>query len=68
MPASTIAPTRDHAIRIVELLSHGLVAGLGKPEPGKMCVEAAVCFALGLPHGGQPTVRRNKSSQIQNRP
>ena len=32
----------------------GLSAGLGTPEPGKMCVEAAVCYALGLPHSDNP--------------
>src|SRR5262249_36589829 len=32
----------------------GLVSGVGQPIPGKMCVEAAVCFALGLPHGDEP--------------
>lgn len=47
-------PTIDHARKIVDLLSHGLVKGLGKPEPGKMCVEAAVCYALGLPHSDNP--------------
>lgn len=47
-------PTKEHAEKIKELLKHGLVAGIGEPEPGKMCVEAAVCFALGLPHGDNP--------------
>jgi hypothetical protein len=27
---------------------------MGKPVPGQMCVEAAVNFALGAPHGDQP--------------
>jgi hypothetical protein len=49
------APTREHAAKIIELLQHGLVEGVGKPEPGKMCVEAAVCYALGEPHGDTPT-------------
>jgi hypothetical protein len=48
-------PTREHAAKIIELLRHGLVEGVGKPEPGKMCVEAAVCYALGEPHGDTPT-------------
>jgi hypothetical protein len=47
-------PTKQHAEKILSLLSHGLVAGLGTPEPGKMCVEAAVCCALGLPHSDEP--------------
>ena len=50
----TVKPTKKHARKIVELLSHGLVSGLGRPEPGQMCVEAAVCYALGLPHDDDP--------------
>jgi hypothetical protein len=50
--------TRQHAERIVGLLEHGLVSGVGVPEPGKMCVEALVCFALGLPHGDDPAASR----------
>jgi hypothetical protein len=46
--------TRAHAETIVELLGHGLVKGLGVQERGKMCVEAAVCYALGLPHSDDP--------------
>lgn len=49
-----IKPTRAHARKILSLLSHGLVKGQGDPEPGKMCVEAAVCFAMGLPHSDEP--------------
>lgn len=49
-----IKPTKSHALKIIDLLKHGLVNGLGKPEPGKMCVEAAVCYAMGLPHGDNP--------------
>jgi hypothetical protein len=50
----TVKPTKKHARKIVELLSHGLVSGLGIQKPGEMCVEAAVCYALGLPHGDDP--------------
>ena len=46
--------TEVHAKRILELLSHGLVSGLGTPEPGKMCIEAVVNHALGRPHGDDP--------------
>lgn len=49
-----IIPTKDHARKILELISHGLVREIGNPVPGQMCVEAAVCFALGLPHGDNP--------------
>jgi len=46
--------TVEQAQRVLEIVDHGLVCGVGAPEPGKMCVEAAVCFALGLPHGDDP--------------
>lgn len=41
--------------KLTEIFSHGIVAGLGEPEPGKMCIEAAVCFALGEPHSDKPS-------------
>src|SRR5437867_3929861 len=43
-----------HAEKILDLLSHGLVAGLGRQQPGQMCVEAVICCALDLPHGDDP--------------
>ena len=46
--------TKKHARKISELVSHGLVKGLGNPIPGQMCVEAVVCFALNLPHNDNP--------------
>ena len=46
--------TKKIAQKVLEIVSKGLVKGLGKQEEGKMCVEAAVCFALGLPHGDKP--------------
>jgi len=42
------------AKRILELCEYGLVCGVGTPEPGKMCVEALVKFAMGEPHGDNP--------------
>ncbi len=42
------------AEKVLATVRQGLVGGLGSPEPGKMCVEAAVCFALGLPHNDDP--------------
>ena len=47
--------TKAQAQRVLEVVDAGLVKGLGEPVPGKMCVEAAVCFALGLKHGDEPT-------------
>lgn len=42
------------ARKVLEVVDAGLVTGLGEPEPGKMCVEAAVNYAMGAPHGDQP--------------
>ena len=40
--------------KLLAVVDAGLVNGVGKPIPGQMCVEAAVCYALGLPHGDDP--------------
>jgi hypothetical protein len=42
------------ARKVLSTVDAGLVSGVGKPVPGQMCVEAAVCYALGLPHGDDP--------------
>jgi hypothetical protein len=39
---------------VLKTVDQGLVSGLGLPKPGSMCVEAAVCYALGLPHNDDP--------------
>ena len=41
--------------RLTTAITPGLVSGLGQPEPGQMCVEAAICWALGESHGDRPT-------------
>lgn len=46
--------TKSIARKVLATVNVGLCRGQGKPEPGKMCVEAAVCYALGLPHGDKP--------------
>jgi hypothetical protein len=46
--------TREIARRVVETVDAGLTHGIGQPVPGQMCVEAAVCYALGMPHGDNP--------------
>jgi len=46
--------THEIAAKVLETVDAGLMAGLGRPTPGEMCVEAAVCYALGLPHGDDP--------------
>jgi hypothetical protein len=47
--------TVDVAKKVLEVVDAGLCNGVGTPEPGKMCVEAAVCYALGEPHGDNPS-------------
>jgi hypothetical protein len=42
------------ARKLVKVLAKGLTFGLGEQKPGAMCVEAAVCYAMGLPHGDDP--------------
>lgn len=44
----------DQARKILEVVDAGLCSGLGEPVLGQMCVEAAVCYALGQPHGDEP--------------
>jgi len=46
--------TQKIAKKVLETVDAGLLRGIGEPEPGRMCVEAAVCYALGLPHGDHP--------------
>ena len=57
--------TQKHVDKLNKLLDEGLCRLVGKPVPGGMCVEAAVCYALDLPHGDDPgcvlqSVRRLK--------
>lgn len=42
------------AKKVLDTVDAGLSNGLGTPVPGQMCVEAAVCYALGLEHGDDP--------------
>lgn len=42
------------ARKVLQTIDAGLVYGIGNPVPGQMCVEAAVCYALDLPHGDDP--------------
>jgi hypothetical protein len=51
---TTLTLTKSHARKVLSVVDAGLCSGKGVPEPGKMCVEAAVCFALGLPHSDDP--------------
>lgn len=47
--------TETVARKVLEVVDAGLCSGVGVPEPGKMCVEAAVCYAMGMSHGDEPT-------------
>lgn len=47
--------TETVARKVVDTVRAGLTNGKGQPVPGQMCVEAAVCFAMGLPHSDKPT-------------
>lgn len=47
--------TEGIVTNLLGVVDAGLVYGVGKPKPGKMCVEAAVCYAMGLPHSDKPT-------------
>jgi hypothetical protein len=51
---SAMQITRTIVDKIHSLLDHGLVSGLGVREPGKLCVEAAICYAMDLPHNDDP--------------
>jgi hypothetical protein len=46
--------TEKIAAKVLATVDAGLISGLGKPKPGEMCIEAAVCYALGEPHGDEP--------------
>jgi len=46
--------TETIARKVLTAVDAGLVKGAGVQVPGRMCVEAAVCYALGLPHGDDP--------------
>jgi hypothetical protein len=52
MTQQITAETRQ---KLTEIVNAGLVGGLGEPRPGSLCLEAAVCLALGEPHGDKPS-------------
>jgi hypothetical protein len=53
------------ARKVLAVVDAGLVQGMGKPEPGKMCVEAAVNYAMGAPHGDQPACVANSLRRLK---
>ena len=46
--------TRELIDDIHKALDKGLTKGLGVQKEGEMCVEALICFKLGLPHSDNP--------------
>ncbi len=46
--------TKEIAQKVLTTVDAGLVSGLGRPILGQMGIEAAVCYALRLPHGDNP--------------
>jgi hypothetical protein len=40
--------------KLNSVIGAGLVSGLGSPEPGKVCIEAAICLAFGEKHSDEP--------------
>ncbi len=51
---SKVIINRELARKVLKVVDKGLTEGEGEPIPGQMCVEAAVNFAMGLPHGDEP--------------
>lgn len=47
--------TLEQARKVLSIVDQGLCKGIGNPKAGEMCVEAAVCYALGEPHGDEPS-------------
>ena len=53
--------TEQVARKVLTTVDVGLVKGKGIQKPGHMCVEAAVCYALDLPHSDDPQCVNSKS-------
>ena len=51
---TAVAITKKLSQRVLEVVDAGLSSGLGNRKPGEMCIEAAICYALDLPHGDKP--------------
>jgi hypothetical protein len=41
--------------KVLEIVDAGFTKGLGNPEAGQLCVEAAVCLAVGEEHNARPS-------------
>lgn len=49
-----VTVTAELVQRVLTTIDAGLTPGLGSRTPGEMCVEAAISYALGLPHTDDP--------------
>lgn len=56
---------KELAEKVLKIVDCGLVKGLGVPEDGQMCVEAAVCKALGEEHSDRPSCVTEEVAQFK---
>lgn len=61
----TFKLTKDLAQGVLCVVDAGLCNGLGVPKPGRMCVEAAVSFAMGENHNDHPSCVADSLSDIK---
>jgi hypothetical protein len=47
--------TPEQRQRLIEIINAGLVSGLGNAKAGHLCVEAAICLAMGESHSDRPS-------------
>ena len=47
--------TPEQRQKLIDIVNAGLVSGLGEARPGHLCVEAAICLAMGEPHSDKPS-------------
>lgn len=57
--------TKVQAQKVLDVIDKGLTQGVGRPIPGQMCVEAAVCYAFGEPHDDKPKCVDAVLSQVK---
>jgi hypothetical protein len=55
MAKKKVVVNKALAAKVLEVVNAGLCYGFGDPEPGKMCVESAVCYAMGESHNDRPS-------------
>ena len=47
--------TPEQRQKLTEIINAGLVSGLGNAKAGHLCVEAAICLAMGESHSDRPS-------------